>query len=149
VPCGWFVYKTMGPCAKREFQSHLLELGDWPKNKRNGSGASEGARASAREADAKQKGEECLNDTNNERGLPKKEQILLSQAEANMDQRHHESNILALSQVIDSLHKRVEIYSKLIGGMGAASQATLMKQITDLMLEIAEKEKVMQGNLEL
>ncbi len=35
VPCGWFAYKTMGPCAKREFQSHLIEFADWPKNKQN------------------------------------------------------------------------------------------------------------------
>jgi hypothetical protein len=143
VPCGWFVYKTMGPSTKREFRSHLLELGDWPKNKRNGSGASDSARASARELDAKQKEGERWSDTKNERGMPKKEQILVNQTEANMDQRRHESNILALSQVLDSLHKRVDIYSKLIGGLGAASQATMMNQISDLMSEITENEKLM------
>ena len=131
----------MGPCAKREYQSHLLELGDWPKNKRNG--ASDASRTAARDAVGKLKEEERINDTKNERGLPKKEQILIFQAEAGMDQRRHESNILALAQVIDSLHKRVEVYSKLIAGMSGAAQKNFMTQIEKLMMEIAEKETSM------
>jgi hypothetical protein len=73
LPCSWFVYKTMGPSANREYQSYLLEVGGWPKYKQNG--ISDSSRSSARDAIGKLKEEKRINDAKNERGLPKKEQI--------------------------------------------------------------------------
>jgi hypothetical protein len=50
--------------------------------------------------------------------MPKKELIILTQAEPSAMQQKHESNILVLSQVIELLHKRVDIYSKLLETVG-------------------------------
>jgi hypothetical protein len=47
----------MGPCAEKEFCSHLLDVGDWPRIKRGDKDNTvpNGGRSSARESAAKQK----------------------------------------------------------------------------------------------
>jgi hypothetical protein len=76
--------------------------------------------------------------------MPKKGLIVLSQAKANAEQRNHEPNILALSQVFKSLHKRVEMYLKLIDTIVTTGHASFLleKKKTAQMNEIAEKETV-------
>jgi hypothetical protein len=120
TPVGWYIYKTMGPCAEKEARSQLLDVGDWPRNKRGDkdSNIPDGGRSSAREGAAKQKELERQLDWKNKRVVPKKELLVLSEAESSAEQQNHESNILALSQVIKSLHKRVDMYSKLIATIG-------------------------------
>ena len=78
-----------------------MAIGDWPKNK-HGDGTSSDSRSVAREAALKQKEVERRNDNTNGRGLPNKDLIVMSQEEARMDLCEHESNILALLQVLDS-----------------------------------------------
>ena len=70
----------MGPCAEKEARSHLLDVGDWPMNKRGDKDSTvpNGGRSSAREVAAKQKDIERQLDCKNERGMPKKELIVLS-----------------------------------------------------------------------
>jgi len=48
---GWIAYLLFGPHAISGFKSSLFEIGDWPKNKKNGSGGS-GGRAEQRKAAA-------------------------------------------------------------------------------------------------
>mmetsp|Transcript_4745 Transcript_4745/g.7038 ORF Transcript_4745/g.7038 Transcript_4745/m.7038 type:complete len:306 (+) Transcript_4745:286-1203(+) len=112
-PPGWFAFKIFVPHALHEFRSELVAIGDWPKNKR-GDGTSSDSRNAAREAALKQKEVERRNDSSNDMGLPKRDFIIMSQEEARMDQREHEANILALTQVLESLHKRMDVLSKIL-----------------------------------
>jgi hypothetical protein len=52
---GWYVYKAMGPCAEKEARFHLLDIGDWPRNKRDDkfSSTPNGGRSSAGEGAAR------------------------------------------------------------------------------------------------
>ncbi len=88
--------------------------------------------------------------TNNSRGVATKEVIALSQTEQAAEQCLHESNIMALSQVIESLHKRVDTYSKLYAAL-SSNQFSIpfqventLDKISSLMEEIAEKEALMR-----
>ncbi len=53
---GWYKYTIMGPCAEKEYHSHLLDVRDWLRNKRGDkeSNVTNGGRTSARENTAKQ-----------------------------------------------------------------------------------------------
>jgi hypothetical protein len=125
-----------------EFRSEFLAIGDWPKNK-HGDGTSSDSRSAAREAALKQKEIERRNDDTNGRGLPKRDLLVMSQEEARMDQREHESNILALSQVLDSLHKRMDALSKILAVSDSSRHESIYNKIEALMTEISEKENKM------
>jgi hypothetical protein len=131
---GWAAYKAFGPRAPTEYQTELLLLGDWPNNKRGDGGKPSSGRSAAREEVAAQQQKE----RDNVRGIPRDKLAALSQAEAAAEQRCHESNILALSQVIDSLHKRVELYIRL-------DPVRMADKIDALMEKIEEKETLMSG----
>ncbi len=141
---GWIAYKLFGPRADRAYRSPLLLIGDWPNNKRDGAKTS-GGRSGAREDQAIQHEMEWLLDSTNTRGIPlgasKKDILLLAQSEDAAEQRNHESKILAMSAVIDSLHKRVDVYTKLLVSLG--SNDSIMNKIEELMMEISAKEALM------
>jgi hypothetical protein len=112
----------------------LLLLGDWPKNKCGDGGKPSSGRSAAREEVTAQQQKE----RDNVRGIPSDKLAALSQAEAAAEQHCHESNILALSQVIDSLHKRVELYVRL-------DPVRMADKIDALMEKIEEKETLVSG----
>jgi hypothetical protein len=120
-------------------------IGDWPNNKRDGSKTTSGGRSGAREETAIQQETDRLLGSSNTRGIPlgasKKDILLLAQSEDAAEQRNHESKILAMSAIIDSLHKRVDVYTKLLVSLG--NNDTIMNKIEELMTEISSKEALM------
>ncbi len=47
---GWFAYRLLGSHAHNDFRSPLFEVGDWDRNKRNGSKDSTGGRSDHQKA---------------------------------------------------------------------------------------------------
>ena len=84
-----------------------------------------------------------------ERGVPlgatKKDLVVIAQAESRADQRSHECNMLALTQVIESKQKRVASFTKLlqIPGMESEQKNLILGKVMELMEEIKEDEKIL------
>ena len=83
-----------------------------------------------------------------ERGVPlggatKKDLVIIAQAESRADQRSHECNVLALTQLIESKQKRVASFTKLlqIPGMESEQKTKILDKVVELMEEIQADEK--------
>ena len=145
---GWCAYRLFGPRAHADFQSPLFEVGDWVKNKRGSDGG--GGRTEQRKALAEQTNTIRLNSV--DRGVPvgasKKDFVQIAQAESRADQRTHECNVLALTQVVESKQKRVGALTKLleIPGMEGDQKSRILEKVMELMEEIERDEKVLQEN---
>jgi hypothetical protein len=142
-----------GPRAHVDFQSSLFQIGDWTKNKRNGSGDNKSSsRAEHRKALAETSNTIRMNSI--DRGVPlgacKKDMVIIAQAESWADQHSHECGMLALSQVIESKQKRVASLTKLleIPGMEAAQKSQILDKIMELMEDIQDKENLMEQKSE-
>ena len=93
---GWVAYLLFGPRAVSGFKSSLFEVGDWPKNKRDGKG-SDGGRAEQRKAAAAEADSVRLNTAG--RGIPlteRKEIINIAQMEDRAEALANQSSLLAL-----------------------------------------------------
>jgi hypothetical protein len=151
---GWMAYRLLGPRAHVDFQSSLFQVGDWMKNKRNGSGGDDksSGRAEHRKALAETSNKIRMN--TGDRGVPlgacKKDMVIIAQAENRADQRSHECGMLALSQVIESKQKRVASLTKLleIPGMEAGQKTQILEKIMELMADIQDKENIMEQKSE-
>jgi len=72
---GWIAYLLFGPHAISGFKSSLFEIGDWPKNKKNGSGGS-GERAEQRKAAAAEADSIRLNTAGHGIALSKRKELI-------------------------------------------------------------------------
>jgi hypothetical protein len=78
-------------------------------------------------------------------GASKKDLVIIAQAESRADQRSHECNVLALTQLIESKQKWVASFTKLlqIPGMESEQKTKILDKVMELMEEIQADEKVL------
>jgi hypothetical protein len=145
----WIAYLLFGPRAISGFKSSLFEIGDWPKNKKNGSGGS-GGRAEQRKAAAAAAAEADsfrLNTAGRGIALSKRKELInIAQMEDWAEALANQSNLLALSQVINSKQKRVNTLTQMLGfnHLPDAIKTGLYDRVVALMEEISEKENLME-----
>jgi hypothetical protein len=143
---GWIAYLLFGPRAISGFKSPLFEIGDWPKNKKNGSGGS-GERAEQRKAAAAEADSIRLNTAGHGIALSKRKELInIAQMEDRAEALANQSNLLALSQVINSKQKRVNTLTQMLwcNHLPDAIKTGLYDQVVALMEEISEKENLME-----
>ncbi len=72
--------------------------------------------------------------------------VIIAQAESRADQRSHECNLLALTQVIESKQKRVASLTKLLEnpGMEGKQKSSILNKIMELMNDIQDNEETLQ-----
>jgi hypothetical protein len=144
---GWVAYLLFGPRAVTGFKSPLFEIGDWPKNKKNGNNGG-GGRAEQRKAAEAQADTVRVNTAGRGVALAeRKELVNIAQMEDRAEALATQSNLLALSQVINSKQKRVHTLTQMLGcgNLSDSIKDGLYDQVVKLMEEISEKENMMEA----